>query len=268
MIPNGQQVLRKVPEVTIFFWIIKLLTTAMGESLSDYLVFTYNPYVVVLAGFACFAVALLLQLAVRTYIPWVYWLAVLMVAVFGTMAADVTHVVLGVPYAVSTPIFALALAAVLYLWERTEGTLSIHTITTPRRELFYWATVLATFALGTAAGDMAAYSANLGFLMAGVVFAVIFALPGFGYKVLRWNEVFAFWFAYIMTRPLGASFADWTGKSPTVGGLGWGDGPVAACLGVLIVVFVGYLSVTKRDNSQARSSAVKRSSSLPGRARP
>lgn len=257
------QLLRKVPEVTILFWVIKLLTTAMGESLSDYLVFSYNPYIVVLGGFLCFLAALLLQLLVHKYIPWIYWLAVLMVAVFGTMAADVTHVVLGVPYAVSTAVFALALAAVFYLWNRTEGTLSIHTITTHRREFFYWATVLVTFALGTAAGDLAAYSAGLGFLAAGVVFAAIFAIPGLGYRFLKWNEVSAFWFAYILTRPLGASFADWTGKSPNVGGLGWGDGPVAACLGVLIVVLVWYLAVSKKDRSVAATAPIRRSSSLP-----
>jgi uncharacterized membrane-anchored protein len=245
--------MRKVPEVTIFFWIIKLLTTAMGESVSDYFVFTYNPYVVVLAGFAGFLVALVLQFTVRRYIPAVYWLAVLMVAVFGTMAADVTHVVLGVPYAVSTGAFILALGVIFFLWKRREGTLSIHTINTQRRELFYWAAVLATFALGTAAGDLAAYSAGLGFFAAGVMFAVVFAIPGLGYRFLGWNSIFCFWFAYIMTRPLGASFADWTGKTVNSGGLGWGDGKVAAVLGLLIVGLVLYLSVSKVDSGKSQA---------------
>lgn len=244
---RGARLLRKVPQVTIFFWVIKLLTTAMGESTSDYLVFSFNPYLAVIAGFIVFAAALYLQFRTRRYIPWVYWLAVLMVAIFGTMAADVTHVVLGVPYIVSTIAFAIALAVIFYLWQKTEGTLSIHSITTPRREMFYWATVLATFALGTAAGDFAAYTLSLGFLSAGIVFAAVFAIPAIGYKLFGWNSISSFWFAYILTRPLGASFADWTGKAHGVGGLGWGDGPVAGVLALLIIILVGYLQITHED---------------------
>ena len=238
---------RKVPEITVYFWLIKLLTTAMGESASDYLVYRFNPYAVVKLGFTCFALALGLQFLVRRYIAWVYWLTVLMVAVFGTMAADVMHVVLGIPYLVSTLAFAVALAVIFALWRQTEHTLSIHSITTRRREAFYWAAVLATFALGTAAGDLAAYTARLGFLSAGLVFALVFVIPAFGYWRFRWNAVLAFWFAYVMTRPLGASFADWTGKAPALGGLGWGDGPVIAVLGVLIVGLVTYLTLSRRD---------------------
>jgi len=244
---GNARMLRKVPQVTIFFWIIKLLTTALGESASDFLVFHFNPYLAVIGGFTAFVAVLALQFKTRRYVPWIYWLNVLMVAIFGTMAADVTHVVLGVPYLVSTVAFAIVLAIVFIFWQRTEKTLSIHSITTTRREVFYWATVLATFALGTAAGDLTAYTANLGFLSAGILFAIIFALPGLGYWLLRINAIFAFWFAYILTRPLGASFADWTGKTQSVGGLGWGDGPVAGVLALLIIVLVGYLQVTHED---------------------
>lgn len=219
----------------------------MGESTSDFLVFHFNPYAAVILGFVVFVAVLLLQFRVYKYIPWIYWLAVLMVAIFGTMAADVTHVVLGVPYIASTIAFAIVLMVIFYAWGKTEGTLSIHSITTPRRELFYWATVLATFALGTAAGDLFAYTLNLGFLTAGLVFAAIFAIPALGHKLLKWNPIFSFWFAYILTRPLGASFADWTGKEHSVGGLGWGDGPVAAVLALLIMVLVGYLQITHKD---------------------
>lgn len=243
----ARSMMRKVPQVTVFFWIIKLLTTAMGESTSDFLVFHVNPYAAVIAGFVVFAVVLWIQFRVRRYIPVVYWLAVLMVAVFGTMAADVIHVVLGVPYMVSTVAFALALAIIFFLWRQTEGTLSIHSVTTTRREVFYWLTVLATFALGTAAGDLFAFTFKLGFLTAGIIFAAVFVLPGIGHKLFRWNAVFSFWFAYILTRPLGASFADWTGKTQSVGGLGWGDGPVAAVLFILIVIFVVYLQITHED---------------------
>lgn len=253
----NRTLLRKVPEVGLVFWVIKLLSTALGESTSDYLVKTFNPYFVVLAGFVGFVTVLVLQLRMRRYVPAVYWLAVTMVAVFGTMAADVLHVALGVPYIVSTGAFAIALAVILLLWYRTEKTLSIHSITTLRRELFYWATVSATFALGTAAGDLLAYSAGLGFFAAGVVFVVIFALPAVGYRFFRLNAIFAFWFAYILTRPIGASFADWTGKPHSVGGLGWGDGPVAAVLVILIIGLTAYLTVTRVD-VRDRSDAVER----------
>ena len=241
------QLMRKVPEITVFFWIIKLLTTAMGESTSDYLVFQINPYVAVVLGCLGLAVALILQFAVRRYIPWVYWLAVVMVAIFGTMAADVMHVVLGIPYLVSTIFFAAILAIVFIIWYASEKTLSIHTVYRGRRELFYWATVMATFALGTAAGDMTASTLHLGYFPSLILFAVLFALPGLAYWLLGLNEVAAFWFAYIITRPLGASFADWVGK-PYLGGLGLGDAPVSIVLTILIILFVGYLTITHKDN--------------------
>jgi len=245
------QGLSKVAKVTVLFWVIKILSTATGEATSDYLVHKFNPYAVVFGGFFAFLGAMAIQFRASSYVPWVYWLAVLMVAVFGTMAADVVHIEFGVPYIVSTFVFAVVLAGVFGAWHRSERTLSIHSICTPRRELFYWAAVLATFAMGTAAGDLAAYTARLGFLSAGVFFAVMFALPGIAYRFLNLNAIFAFWFAYVMTRPLGASFADWMGKSRHAGGLGWGDGLVVFVLGALIVVLVGYLSVTGADRETA-----------------
>lgn len=245
-------VARKVPEVTIFFWIIKLLTTALGESTSDYLVNTYNPYAVVVAGFIGFIAVLVWQFRARRYEPWTYWLTVTMVAIFGTMAADVVHVAFGVPYIISTVVFAIVLAIIFMWWRRSEGTLSIHSINTNRRELFYWATVSATFALGTAAGDLTAYTAHLGFFSAGILFAIIFALPALGYWLFRLNAILAFWFAYVFTRPLGASFADWTGKGTSVGGLGWGDGPVAAVLALCILALVAYLHASRSDVDHSR----------------
>ena len=237
---------RKVPHITVLFWIIKLLTTALGESTSDFLVNGFDPYLAVGLTFVLFVVALAVQFWTRRYVPAVYWFAIVMVAVFGTMAADVLHIVLGVSYAASTAAFAAALALVFWLWRRVEGTLSIHSITTVRREVFYWAAVSATFALGTAAGDLLAYSAHLGFFEAGLVFAVLFAVPGVARRALGLNATFAFWAAYVLTRPLGASFADWTGKAHDGGGLGWGDGPVAAVLTALIVASVGYLQIRQR----------------------
>jgi uncharacterized membrane-anchored protein len=170
-----------------------------------------------------------------------------MVAVFGTMAADVLHVEFGVPYFLSSLLFAVLLVAVFWSWSRAEPTLSIHSITTVRRELYYWAAVLATFAMGTALGDLAAYTFNLGFLSAGLIFALLFVLPGVGYYGLRINAVLAFWAAYVMTRPLGASFADWTGKSRHAGGIGIGDGTTGFVLAALIVAAVAYLTVTRAD---------------------
>jgi uncharacterized membrane-anchored protein len=239
--------LRKVPQVTLIFWVIKILSTGMGETTSDFLVRAINPIVAVLLGGVCFAAALTLQLVVRRYIPWVYWLAVVMVAIFGTMVADVIHIVLGVPYVVSTIVFAVALTIVFVVWYLTEKTLSIHTITTRRRELFYWATVITTFALGTAVGDMTATTLHLGYFASGVLFAVLFAIPAIGYRFLGLNEVFAFWFAYIVTRPLGASFADWLGRPVNAGGVGIGTGIVSLALAVVIAILVGYLTVTGKD---------------------
>jgi uncharacterized membrane-anchored protein len=246
-LPRAVQAVRKVPEVTIFFWIVKLLTTGMGETTSDYLVYHINPYLAVTLGAVGLVVSMALQFAVRRYIPWVYWLAVVMVAIFGTMAADVVHIVLGVPYLVSSLCFAAALAVIFSGWYLSEKTLSIHSITTRRRELFYWAAIMATFALGTAVGDMTASTLGLGYLDSGILFAILFALPAVGYWLLGLNEILAFWFAYIMTRPLGASFADWLGKPQSFSGLGLGTGPISLVLAVLIVGLVGYLSVTRKD---------------------
>src|SRR4051812_47047467 len=159
----NRRTLSKVPEVTAFFWIVKALTTAMGESTSDFLVHALVPEIAVVLGGIAFCVVLYLQFVKDRYVPWAYWLAVAAVGVFGTMAADVLHVGLGVPYVVSTIFYAVVLALVFRTWYRVEGTLSIHSITTPRRELFYWAAVLATFALGTAAGDLTAVTFNLGY---------------------------------------------------------------------------------------------------------
>ncbi len=244
----GMRILKKVPEITVYFWIIKLLTTAMGESTSDYMVHQLNPVIAVALAGIGLVVALALQLAVRRYIAWIYWLAVVMVAIFGTMAADVLHIGLGIPYLVSSAFFAIALAVIFGVWYASEKTLSIHSIYTRRRELFYWATVMATFALGTAAGDMTASTLGLGYFSSGILFAVLIAIPLLGYFLFRLNEIFAFWFAYIVTRPLGASFADWIGKPHSLGGLGLGNGQVSLMLAIMIIGFVGYLTVTHKDS--------------------
>jgi uncharacterized membrane-anchored protein len=237
----------RVPEIAVAFWVIKGFSTAMGEASSDYLVHAMAPALAVLLGFTAFVGALALQFKKGRYVAWAYWLAVVMVGTFGTMAADVLHVAFGVPYAVSTTLYAAALATVFITWQRTEKTLSIHSIDTPRREAFYWAAVVATFAMGTALGDFAAVTLHLGYLSSALLFAVIIAIPALGYRWLGWNAIFSFWFAYVITRPLGASVADFLSKPKSASGLGLGDGVVAVVFGVLIVAMVAYLAVTECD---------------------
>jgi len=237
----------KVPAITAVFWLVKVLTTGMGEAASDWLG-SMSLVLAGLVGVLGFAAALLLQVRTDRYRPVLYWFAVAMVAVFGTMAADALHVVLGVPYAASTAFYALAVGAVFALWWRSEGTLSIHSIGTPRRERFYWATVLTTFALGTACGDLTAGTLHLGYFSSGVLFAAAIAVPALA-RLMGLNAVAAFWWAYVLTRPLGASFADWMGVPVHRGGLGWGTGPVSLALAALIVVAVGYLSVEHRRSA-------------------
>lgn len=230
----------------------------MGETTSDFLVTHIDPVIGVLLGAVGLAVAMALQFMTRRYVPWVYWLNVVMVAIFGTMAADVVHIVLGVPYLISSIFFAFSLAVIFALWYGVEKTLSIHSITNVRREVFYWATVLATFALGTAVGDMTATTLHLGYFSSGVLFTFLIALITFSHYVVKGvlaaehyyqsrNAVLAFWLAYILTRPLGASFADWMGVSHARGGLAWGTGQVSLVLLVIIVCFVGYLTVSRKD---------------------
>lgn len=263
----------KVPaRITAIFWAIKLLSTAMGESLSDALVHGINQYLAVMIGFVLFAVAMVRQLRAPRYDPWTYWFAVAMVAVFGTMAADVLHIALHVPYLASSAFYLLVLLVVLTAWARSEKTLSIHSITTARRELFYWLTVLATFALGTAVGDLTATTFSLGYLGAGLAFLGLFALPGLAYGVLRTNPVGTFWIAYILTRPLGASFADWLGFGHGVGGVGLGHPLTALLFAVPIVVLVGYVAATRLDaprrHAPAAAAVAVRSPGPPVHVRP
>ena len=229
------------------FWVIKALSTAMGESTSDYLVHTMVPELAVLLGFAAFVAALIVQFRRARYVAWSYWLAVAMVGVFGTMAADVLHVGLHVPYTVSASLYAVVLAVVFFAWWKVEGTLSIHSIDTARREMFYWAAVAATFAMGTAVGDFTAYTLKLGYFPSAALFAALIALPALGYAGLRRHGAGFFWLAYVLTRPLGASVADGLGKPKDLSGLGAGNGAVALALAGLIVMLVAYLSVTGSD---------------------
>jgi uncharacterized membrane-anchored protein len=238
--------LSKVPEVTVYFWVIKVLTTGMGETASDWLAHLLGPIPAVALGAVALAAALAVQFAVRRYVAWVYWTAIVMVSVFGTMAADVLHVGLGVPYLLSTPLFMVALATVFALWYGSERTLSIHSVHTRRREVFYWAAVLATFALGTAAGDLSA-TLGLGYLGSAVLYAAAIAVPALAHRAGRLNAVTAFWSAYVVTRPLGASVADWMAVGHGRGGLAWGLGPVTLAWTAAILALVAYLAVSRKD---------------------
>jgi uncharacterized membrane-anchored protein len=246
--PNDESWVRtfsKVPIVTVYFWIVKILTTAMGEAASDF-VSHINRIDAFVIGASVFAVALAIQFWVRRYIAWSYWFLVAMVSIFGTMAADGIHK-MGVPVYLSTFIFGSLLASVFAVWYRVEGSLSVHQVLTSRKEGFYWLTVFVSFAFGTAAGDWTADTLDLGNLLSGVLFAVLFLLPAIGYWKFGLNEIFAFWFAYVMTRPLGASFADWFDKPASRGGLGMGTAEVSVILTVAIVLFVAYLAMTRKD---------------------
>jgi uncharacterized membrane-anchored protein len=236
----------KVAAATAAFWVIKVLTTGMGETASDFLARTPVPELAVAATGLVLAALLVAQVLATRYRPWLYWATVAMVGVFGTMAADVLHVFLGVSYLASTVAFGTAVAVLLAGWHRVEGTLAIHSITTRRREVFYWCTVLATFALGTAAGDLTATTLGLGYLASGVLFAAAIAVPAVAHRWWGLNPVLAFWAAYVLTRPLGASFADWLAVSPDRGGLDLGTGPVSAVLVVVIAVLVAGVAGRRR----------------------
>src|SRR5262245_49390017 len=240
----------KVPQITAAFWILKLLTTAMGEAASDYLRSALD-YLGLGIGIVGFIAALWFQFRTRRYQPAAYWAAVSMVAVVGTMAADLIHGELGVPLTMSTLVCAAALAVTFVVWHRAEGTVSIHAVDSPRRELFYWLTVSFTFALGTAAGDLTADRLGLGFLGSIVLFAAIIVVPALGYWRFRLNAVAAFWFAYVVTRPLGASIADWLSKPARHGAATLGEGPVAPLL--FAATAVPFAALTRHSTSTART---------------
>ncbi|MCW2818770.1 MAG: hypothetical protein JWR42_1557 [Marmoricola sp.] len=234
----------KVPAVTAMFWLVKILTTGMGEAASDWLV-SISIVLPVVIGLGGLLLTLRRQLRAPAYDAVTYWSAVAMVAVFGTVAADAVHVV-GIPLQLTTAGYAVAVAVILSWWHRSEGTLSVHSVVGGRRELFYWGTVLATFALGTAAGDLTAFVLHLGYLWSAVLFGVAILVPWILHRVGLLGEVGAFWTAYVLTRPLGASFADWLGKAK-LGGLGYGDGVVTLGSLLLIVALVARIARVERS---------------------
>ena len=241
--PAPQRTWPKVPALIALFWVVKILTTGMGESASDYLA-QWGVYVPGVLGALGLTAALVWQFRTPGYRALPYWTTVAMVAVFGTVAADGMRQLLGLSLPLLTTAYAAALAAVLLTWRQVEGTLSVHSITTARREGFYWLTVLLSFALGTAAGDLTAFDLGWGFAGSIAVFAAAILIPWALHRAGLLGEVAAFWSAYILTRPLGATVADYLGKPF---GAGLGDGTVTLTALGLIAVLVGYLAVRRPD---------------------
>lgn len=235
----------KVPQVTLAFWIIKIMSTTVGETGADFLA--------VNAGFGqgitrsvmgiLLALALFWQLRTRRYTPWIYWLTVVLVSVVGTQITDLFTDGLGVSLYISTSVFATLLALIFAVWYRIEGTLSIHEIFTPRREWFYWAAILCTFALGTAAGDLATEALGLGFKWGAVGFGALIAATYAAWR-LGANAVLTFWIGYILTRPFGAALGDLLTQGHAYGGLGLGAMWTSALFLTVIVALVALAQVT------------------------
>lgn len=255
-----RRILNKVPEITLYFWVIKILCTTVGETAADYLNdslglgLTKTTYI---AG-ALLIALLALQFRVRRYIPAAYWAVVVVISVFGTLITDNMTDRYAISLITSTVGFAIVLALVFMAWYRTEHTLSIHSIVTNRREAFYWLAVLFTFALGTAAGDLLAEKASLGYAVSIAIFGGAIALVAFAHYVFKINPVLTFWLAYILTRPLGASIGDEMSQSShQYGGLGLGTTGTSYIFLGLILALVVYLTATKRDETPPEIVAVQ-----------
>ncbi|WP_240194748.1 hypothetical protein [Desulfobulbus rhabdoformis] len=245
---NSEKLLSKVPEVTLYFWIIKVLCTTVGETAADFLNMSLGLGLIgtsVIMG-GLLVMSMVFQYRASKYIPSVYWLTVVLVSVFGTLVTDLLTDNMHVPLETSTIFFSLALAITFSIWFVSEKTLSIHSIFTVRRETFYWLAILFTFALGTATGDLMAESLGLGYLTTGFIVCSVVAIMGIAWK-LGLDSILSFWIVYIMTRPLGASLGDYLSQSTASGGVGLGPTMTSALFLAAIVLTVIFLSITKRD---------------------
>ena len=243
------QMLNKAPAVTLGFWLIKTMATTVGETAADYLNTTFHLGLAVTSYImaAILIFVLTAQLFTRRYISIIYWIVVVLISVVGTLISDNLVDNIGVSLALSSAIFAAALAAVFIAWHRLENTLSVHTITTTRREIFYWAAILATFALGTSAGDLIAEKLGLGYPWSVVLFASLIALVAVAFYVFKINAVLAFWAAYILTRPLGASAGDLLSQPAKAGGLGLGTTWTSLIFLVAIILLAAYMSFKQKQ---------------------
>ena len=249
LLKAGRQMLNKVPQVTLYFWVIKILCTTVGETAADFLNEKLNLGLTgtsVVMG-VLLIITLFFQFRSKKYIPGIYWLAVVLISIVGTLITDNLTDNLGVSLEITTAVFAIALAITFVIWYAVEKTLSVHKINTLRREAFYWLAILFTFALGTAAGDLVAESLKLGYLLSAGIFAGLIAMVFLAYKFLKLYAVLAFWIAYILTRPLGASIGDYLSQSRTDGGLQFGTVVTSAIFLAAILGTVIYLAKTKKD---------------------
>tara|TARA_R110002074_G_scaffold77262_1_gene175308 strand:- start:196 stop:1014 length:819 start_codon:yes stop_codon:yes gene_type:complete len=251
---NGTQPYNRVPKVTVDFWLIKLMAVTVGETAADFLAanlgFGLPTTSWIMSGFL--AAALAYQFAQKKYVPWIYWVTVVLVSVVGTLITDNLVDNLGFSLKSTTMAFSLALTATFIVWYAFEKTLSIHTIYTTRREAFYWLAILFTFALGTAAGDMTAEGLGLGYLHAGLGYGFVIALITFAFFALRMNGILAFWLAYIITRPMGASFGDLLSQPVANGGLGFGTTVTSAIFFTAIAAVIIYMTITHEGLERAR----------------
>lgn len=253
--PRRTEWLNKVPEVTLCFWVIKIMSTTVGETIADYLTVDVGLGAAITGcGMATLLVmALAMQLRAHKHVPWIYWLTVVLVSIVGTQITDVLTDKLGISLYLSTGVFAVALGIIFALWYRIERTLSIHTIFSLRRELFYWGAILCTFALGTAAGDLATEAVGLGFQTGVVVFSVLIASTWTAFRFFGANSVLTFWIGYILTRPLGASLGDLLSQVQAYGGLGLGAKLTSAIFLVVIVCLVGIAQSNSSEEAPSTS---------------
>ncbi len=244
-----KQMLNKVPEVTFYFWVIKVMATTVGETAADFLAvnldFGLTATSYIMTGLLVFSLAS--QFRAKQYVPWMYWLAVVLISIVGTLITDNLVDNMGVSLEITTIVFSIALALTFLAWFSSEKTLSIHSIYTSKREIFYWLTILFTFALGTAAGDLLSEGSGLGYDTAGMIFAAGIAAVTMAYYFLKMNAVLAFWLAYILTRPLGASLGDLLSKPVAENGIGMGTVETSALFVTVIFSLVLFLTITKKD---------------------
>jgi uncharacterized membrane-anchored protein len=247
---EAQTLLVKVPVIiTLYFWLVKILATTVGETGADFLIFNlhFGLMATSLLMSGVLAAVLIVQVRSRQYTPWLYWLTVVLVSIVGTLITDNLTDNLDVPLEVTSLVFGVAMVVTFALWYKSEGTLSIHSIDTAKRELLYWAAILFTFALGTAAGDLLAESQGMGYALSGLLFGGTIAAITIGFYAFRLNGVLAFWLAYILTRPLGASFGDYLSQPVTEGGLGLGTMGTSAIFLIGIVGLVSFLTLSRID---------------------
>ncbi len=240
---SSHAMLNKVPEVTLIFWLIKMMSTTVGETGADFLIFNlgYGLTVTSVIMGVLLVAALAWQMSLKRYVPEPYWLAVVLVSIFGTLVTDNLTDQFGIALEISTAVFAVLLIAVFAIWYAQENTLSIEAIDTPKREAYYWLAILITFALGTAAGDWVGEGLGLGYASSAALFGVLIAIVAVAHFGFKANPVATFWTAYVLTRPLGASLGDLLAQSPRNGGLGLGTTYTSLVFGVVIVALVVYL---------------------------